>query len=81
MHRINAGLFGQAFMLPLMERHQMRTQVAGHNEDVLKVAPALMISRDEIDSFVVALDGVLAAAHRAPGPFWEADLRLMRNAL
>jgi acetylornithine/succinyldiaminopimelate/putrescine aminotransferase len=81
MHRLNAGLFGQAFTLPLMERHHMLTQVAGHNEDVLKVAPALVIGRDEIASFVVALEDVLAAAHRFPGPFWEAGFRLLKNAI
>ena len=81
MHRLNPGLFGQAFTLPLMERHHMLTQVAGHNEDVLKVAPALVIGRDEIESFVLALDDVLSAAHRFPGPFWEAGIRLVKNAI
>ena len=81
MHRLNAGLFGQAFTLPLMERHHMLTQVAGHNEDVLKIAPALVIGQGEIASFVAALDEVLAAAHRFPGPFWEAGFRLLKNAI
>jgi acetylornithine/succinyldiaminopimelate/putrescine aminotransferase len=80
MHRLNAGLFAQAFTLPLMDRHRVLTQVAGHNEDVLKVAPALVIGRDDIDYFAAALDEVLAAAHRFPGPFWEACSRLMKNA-
>ena len=81
MHRLNPGLFGQAFTMPLMERHRILTQVAGHNEDVLKVAPALVVGRAEIDAFVGAFDEVLAAAHRFPGPFWEAGFRLMKNAL
>jgi acetylornithine/succinyldiaminopimelate/putrescine aminotransferase len=81
MHRINPGLFGQAFTIPLMEKHRIMTQVAGHNEDVLKVAPALVIEKTEIDHFVAAFDEVLGAAHRFPGPFWEAGFRLMRNAV
>jgi acetylornithine/succinyldiaminopimelate/putrescine aminotransferase len=81
MHRLNPGLFGQAFTLPLMDRHHMLTQVAGHNEDVLKIAPALVVGRDELSSFVAAFDDVLGAAHRFPGPFWEAGIRLMKNAL
>ena len=80
MHRLNPGLFGQAFTLPLMERHRMLTQVAGHNEDVLKVAPALVIGPDDLAAFVRALDETLAAAHRFPGPFWEAGIRLLKNA-
>jgi acetylornithine/succinyldiaminopimelate/putrescine aminotransferase len=81
MHRLNPGLFGQAFTLPLMERHRMLTQVAGHNEDVLKIAPALVIGRSEISLFTAALEETLAAAHRFPGPFWEAGIRLLKNAL
>ena len=81
MHRLNPGLFGQVFTLPLMEKHRMMTQVAGHNEDVLKVAPALVIQRGEIDEFVIAFNDVLGAAHRFPGPFWEVGIRLMRNAV
>jgi ornithine--oxo-acid transaminase len=64
-----------------MEKHRMMTQVAGHNEDVLKVAPALVIQRREIDEFVIAFNDVLGAAHRFPGPFWEVGIRLMRNAV
>jgi ornithine--oxo-acid transaminase len=81
MHKINPGLFAQAFTIPLMEKHGIMTQVAGHNEDVLKVAPALVVSREDVDFFIRALDDVLAAAHSFPGPFWEVGSRLARNAL
>jgi len=57
------------------------TQVAGHNEDVLKIAPALVVTKEDIDYLVRALDDVLAAAHSFPGPFWEVGTRLARNAL
>ena len=81
MHSINPGLFSQSFTIPLMERHRILTQVAGANEDVLKIAPPFVISREEIDRLVRALDDVLAAAHSFPGPFWEVGSRLARNAL
>jgi acetylornithine/succinyldiaminopimelate/putrescine aminotransferase len=81
MHKINPGLFAQAFTIPLMEKHAIMTQVAGHNEDVLKVAPALVVSREDVDYFTRALDEVLAAAHSFPGPFWEVGSRLAKNAL
>jgi ornithine--oxo-acid transaminase len=64
-----------------MEKHAVLTQVAGHNEDVLKIAPALVLSDADIDWFVTALDEVLAAAHSFPGPFWEVGSRLAKNAL
>jgi acetylornithine/succinyldiaminopimelate/putrescine aminotransferase len=81
MHKINPGLFAQAFTIPLMEKHAIMTQVAGHNEDVLKIAPALVVSKEDIDYFVTSLDEVLAAAHSFPGPFWEVGSRLAKNAL
>lgn len=81
MHKINPGLFAQAFTIPLMEEHHILTQVAGHNEDVLKVAPALVVSKEDIDHFTKSLDLTLKAAHSFPGPFWEVSKRLAKNAL
>jgi ornithine--oxo-acid transaminase len=76
MHKINPGLFAQALTIPLMEDYAILSQVAGHNEDVLKVAPALVVTKDDIDYFVTSLDHVLKAAHSFPGPFWELSKRL-----
>lgn len=81
MHRINPGLFAQAFTIPLLDTHAILTQVAGHNEDVLKIAPALVVTREDLATFVRAFDEVLAAAHSFPGPFWEVGVRLAKNAL
>jgi len=81
MHKINSGLFAQALTIPLMEEHAILTQVAGHNEDVLKIAPALVVTKEEIDYVVQSLDSVLAAAHSFPGPFWNLSTRLAKNAL
>jgi len=81
MHRINPGLFSQAFTIPLLEKHAVLTQVAGHNEDVLKIAPALVVTREDLDAFVRAFDEVLAAAHSFPGPFWNVASGLAKNAL
>jgi ornithine--oxo-acid transaminase len=81
MHKMNEGLFAQAFTIPLMEKHSIMTQVAGHNEDVLKVAPALVVSKEDIDAFLRAFEDVLASAHSFPGPFWQVGSRLIKNAI
>ncbi len=81
MHKINAGLFAQALTIPLMEDHAILTQVAGHNKDVLKVAPALVVTKQDIDYFCRSLNSVLAAAHSFPGPFWHVLSRLAKNVL
>jgi ornithine--oxo-acid transaminase len=49
MHKINLGLFAQALTIPLLEKHAVLTQVAGSNQDVLKIAPSLVIAREDID--------------------------------
>ena len=81
MHKINPGLFAQAFTIPLLEKHAVLTQVAGANQDVLKVAPSFVVTREDMDWFVRALNEVLASAHKFPGPFWEIAKSLAKNAL
>ena len=81
MHKIHPGLFAQAFTIPLLDKHAVLTQVAGSYQDVLKVAPSLVITREDIDWFVHAFDEVLASAHRFPGPFWEIAKSLAKNML
>ena len=81
MHKINRGLFAQALTIPLLEKHAVLTQVAGSNQDVLKVAPSLVVTRKDIDWFVGALDEVLASAQKFPGPVWEIAKSLAKNAL
>jgi ornithine--oxo-acid transaminase len=81
MHKINPGLFAQAFTIPLLEKHAVLTQVAGANQDVLKIAPSFVVTPEDIDWFVRALDEVLTSAHKFPGPFWEIATSLAKNAL
>jgi ornithine--oxo-acid transaminase len=81
MHKINRGLFAQAFTIPLLEKHAVLTQVAGSNQDVLKIAPAFVITKEDADGLVRALDDVFAAAHTFPGPFWEVATSLAKNAI
>jgi acetylornithine/succinyldiaminopimelate/putrescine aminotransferase len=79
MHKINPGLFAQAFTIPLLDKHGVLTQVAGSNQDVLKIAPSFVVTREDIDWFVGAFDEVLASAHKFPGPFWEVAKSLAKN--
>jgi ornithine--oxo-acid transaminase len=81
MHRINRGLFAQALTVPLLEKQGVLTQVAGANQDVLKIAPAFVVEEADLEWLVRALDAVLGDAHRFPGPFWEVASSMARNAL
>jgi ornithine--oxo-acid transaminase len=71
MHRIDHGLFAQLVIVPLLSRHRIVTQVAGHNMDVIKILPPLIITEKEVDYFVNAFDEALQGCRRFPGPILE----------
>jgi acetylornithine/succinyldiaminopimelate/putrescine aminotransferase len=81
LHRANAGLFGQMLAIPLMRDHGILTQVAGHNMDVHKLAPPLVIGPDEIDYFVNAYEQTLVDLHKFPGPLWDLGTTLLKNRM
>ncbi|MBV8142811.1 MAG: aspartate aminotransferase family protein [Verrucomicrobia bacterium] len=71
MHRIDHGLFAQLVIVPLLSRHRVLTQVAGHNMDVIKILPPLIITEREIEYFVKAFDEALQGCRQFPGPILE----------
>jgi ornithine--oxo-acid transaminase len=64
MERMQTGLFAQLVVVPLFTRHRILSQVAGHDLPVLKGLPPLVIDEQDIDTFVDALDDVIAKAAR-----------------
>ncbi len=80
LHRIDRSLFPQLVIVPLLSRHRVLTQVAGHNMDVIKILPPLTIGEREIDHFVNALDDTLRGCRRFPGPMLELALNTARKA-
>jgi ornithine--oxo-acid transaminase len=70
LHKINVDLFCQMITMPLLEKHQILTQVAGHGMDTVKILPPLVIDRSDADHFMEALDDVLKEAHKFPGSAW-----------
>ena len=84
LHKMNVDLFCQMITMPLLEKHQILTQVAGHGMDTVKILPPLVIDQSDADHFLEALDGVLMDAHRFPGSAWTTvknlGLRTARTA-
>jgi ornithine--oxo-acid transaminase len=64
MERMQTGLFAQLVIVPLFTRHRILSQVAGHGVAVLKVLPPLVLSEEDVDWLVEALDDVIAKATR-----------------
>lgn len=81
IHAVDKGLFAQMLVTPLLQKHHILAQVAGHNMDVVKILPPLIIGEPEINHFVNALDDVLGDLGKFPGPLWDFGANLVKTAL
>jgi ornithine--oxo-acid transaminase len=75
------GLFSQLVTVPLFQRHRILTQVAGHDMNVVKLLPPLVIGEAEVDAFATAFEDVIADCHRYPGTMWDFGKTLAKQAL
>jgi ornithine--oxo-acid transaminase len=64
MERVQTGLFAQLVVVPLFTKHRILSQVAGHDQAVLKAIPPLVVTEQDIDDFVAALEDVIKKATR-----------------
>ena len=62
IHMASEGLFPQLIVIPLHRDHGVITMASGKN-DVIKLLPPLTLSECEAQSFLAALDAVLAECH------------------
>ncbi|MDZ4787566.1 MAG: aspartate aminotransferase family protein [Blastochloris sp.] len=81
IHAVDKGLFAQMIVTPLLQKHRILAQVAGHNMDVVKILPPLIIGEKEIDLFVHALDDTIQSLTSFPGPVWDFGANLVKAAL
>ena len=70
IHMASDGLFPQLIVIPLHRDHGVITMASGKN-DVIKLLPPLTLSATEADSFLTALDEVLAECHRSSSANWS----------
>jgi len=76
LHKMNEDLFCQIITMPLMQKHHILTQVAGHGLDTVKILPPLVIEKADADYFLEAMDAVLKSAHRFSGTSWKTVMNL-----
>lgn len=81
VHAANEGLFAQMIVMPLLSKHRIITQVSGNHGDVIRVLPPFIITDEDIQYFVSALDDVLSDCHKLPGPMWDLGANLVKAAL
>jgi ornithine--oxo-acid transaminase len=83
VHSLDASMFPQLIVTPLLTKHRILTQVAANNADIVKILPPLVIGEKEIDRFIDALSSVLSDLGKFPGPVWEMGqnfVKAMRSA-
>lgn len=77
---IHPAMFGQVLVMRLFRDHHILTQICGNNFTVLKVAPPLIVTREQIDHCVSSIRSVVELAH-TPSAFWSEALGLARRAV
>jgi ornithine--oxo-acid transaminase len=70
IHMASEGLFPQLIVIPLHRDHRVITMAAGKN-DVIKLLPPLTLSEPEAQSFLAALDAVLADCEGSGSKNWS----------
>jgi ornithine--oxo-acid transaminase len=78
--KIHPGLFGQVVVMRMFRDHGFLTQMCGNNFMVLKVAPPLVVTDEQIDAFVSAIHDVVDQAHSS-NVFWSEALGMARRAI
>ena len=78
--RIHPAMFGQIMVMRLFRDGGILTQICGNNFMILKVAPPLVVTGEQIDHFVAAVVDVMELAHSS-GAFWSEALGLARRAI
>jgi acetylornithine/succinyldiaminopimelate/putrescine aminotransferase len=80
-HKLDKSLFPQAAIIPLLDKHHIITQVAGHHIDVIKLIPPLVLSAEDVKWFLSAFEEVLVQMHKFPGPAWDVISKIGKMAL
>ena len=80
LERIQPGLFSQLVVVPLFRDHRILSQVAGHGLNVIKAIPPLVVTGDDLDGFVVALEETIERAEKMPSALVRFALGAARAA-
>jgi ornithine--oxo-acid transaminase len=78
--QIHAGMFGQVIVMRMFRDWRILTQICGNNFMVLKVAPPLVVTEEQLDRFVEAIAAVVELMHTGKS-FWSEALGLARRAI
>lgn len=78
-NKVHPAMFGQMVVMRLFREKGILTQLCGNNFSVLKVAPPLVITKDQLDEFIAAVRDVVGEMHHSAA-FWSDGLALAARA-
>jgi len=78
--KVHEGMFGQMLVMRLFRDKKILTQICGNNSMVLKAAPPLMVSEQQLEEFVRAVKSVVETIHSSSS-FWMDALYLAQRAI
>lgn len=73
-------MFGQVIVMRMFRERNILTQICGNNFMVVKAAPPLMVTKEQLNDFVDAIRSVVELADSSPS-FWTEALSLARRAV
>ncbi len=71
---------GQMIVMRMFRNHNILTQICGNNFMVLKVAPPLVATQEQLDEFVSSIREVVEIMHSS-NTFWTEALGMARRAI
>ncbi len=77
---IHPGMFGQLVVMRMFNDKNLLTQICGNNFMVLKAAPPLVVSEQQIEAFVEGIRDVVSMMHSS-STFWSDAIKLGRRAM
>jgi ornithine--oxo-acid transaminase len=78
--QIHPAMFGQIVVMRMFREKKILTQICGNNFMVLKAAPPLIASEEQLAQFVAAIRGVVEMAESSPA-FWTEAIGMARRAV
>jgi ornithine--oxo-acid transaminase len=79
-NKIHPAMFGQIVVMRMFREKKMLTQICGNNFMVLKAAPPLTATSEQLDEFVRAIRDVVEMAQTSPA-FWTEALGMVRRSV
>lgn len=79
-YKIHPAMFGQIVVMRMFREKGILTQICGNNFMVLKAAPPLIVTEQQLDAFVSGVREVIELAQTSLS-FWTEALAMVRRAV